>query len=419
MKTKFILFTFLLSLCNYSYAQWTKLTTASYPGVDLTGIYANGSTIIATGFAFSNFQGMILKSFNDGASWDTTLVPPSGFLFKTIAFRNADTGFIAGYGSTTIWLRTTDGGHTWAYSNQDALNSGINDMHFITDKVGVASGYGYDQFTTGQCYRTYDGGDTWLAIDSAKLGCLDTLPMDYVQFLDAKTGYGHADFLGHKSIMKTTDSGQSWQLQYQHNTIIVGVHFWNVNNGIFVDVQGDVYKTTNAGQSWLKTANKVPGSSIFMSMAFMNQSTGVLVGAAGDIYKTTDGGETWTAEPKIINATLMRARFYNNRAYVSARDGHILRSDILPNNVNQVLPLKEQLNVYPNPAKDVLNISSYQAAYKNIKVIMTDMKGAVITQAATSDGLLQLSTTGIAPGTYLLQVNADDRTTSFKISITH
>lgn len=397
-------------------AQWTKLTTATYSGLDLTDIFAYKGNIIATGFTFSDFQGYLLRSTDDGKTWDTVQVPPKGYLFKTIAFKDPDTGFIGGYGSITVMLRTTDGGKNWSYYYQDTANAGINDMHFLNSQVGVASGYGHTQFYSGQCYRTYDGGASWQKIDSQGLGCLDTLPMDYVQFVDAQTGYGRADFLLARSIMKTTDSGKSWALQYTHAEGIIGIHFWNAGSGILVDTKGKVYTTSDGGQNWLPVASNLPVVS-FGSMAFLNQVTGFIVGAGGKIYKTADGGKSWTKETSKTTADLMRVRFCENRAYVAGRGGVVLRSDELPNGVDKVLPLHEQLNVYPNPAASVLNVSSFNGVYKNIKATLADMNGRTVKYGATSGGLLQLPVAELPAGVYNLVLSVDGRNTSMQVSI--
>ena len=60
-----------------------------------------------------------------------------------------------------------------------------------------------------------------------------------------------------------------------------------------------------------------------------------------------------------------------------------------------------------------------QQRYNNINATLTDIKGAVIKNAVTSDGLLQINTTDMAEGMYLLQVTADGRETSYQVHITN
>lgn len=420
MKARSTLLTIALTaLTVFAHAQWTKLTTTTYDQMDMSDIYANGSKIIGVGYTIPGFQAHVLTSTNDGQSWDTTQPIQQGVLFTTIAFKDADTGFIGGFGSKTLMMRTTDGGLHWNFYMEDTSNAGIRDMQFVNAKIGMASGYSTKQFTTGQCYRTTDGGNTWDSIKHAQLGCLDTLPVDFMQFIDAQTGWGWADnFSSMKSIMKTIDGGKSWTLQYRHTTSLTGFHFWNANNGIMVDANGEIYKTTNGGQNWLKQANKVP-SGLYMAMNFLNQTTGFIVGW-GCVFKTTDGGQNWTKETNIpASAVFAKIRFYDNRGYAIAQDGTVIRSAIIPNNVNEVLPLNEQLSIYPNPANTELNISSYNGAYKNIAVAVQDMNGRTVLEGKTDKALLHLNTAAIPAGIYTLQIIADGHNTSSKISIAH
>lgn len=400
-------------------AQWTKLTTAVYPAVDLNDVYANGSKIIAVGTSFPDFLPHIFTSLDSGKTWDTTQINPKGYFFKTIAFKDNDTGYIGGYGSITIWVRTTDGGQTWTYYAQDMDNSGINDMVFLTDKIGYASGYAYNQFSSGQCYKTIDGGNNWTGIDKANLGCLDTLPMDFIHFVDPQIGYGHSDFLGRAGMTKTTDGGQSWSLIYTHTTSMVGFHFYNAMNGVMVDANGDVYKSTDGGYNWTKSANSIAGSNVFLSMAFQNQFNGVIVGDGGKIYKTTDGGNTWTKETAPAGITLLRVRFWGERAYAVGRGGYILRSGLIPNNVSKTISLKDQLNIYPNPASGTLNISAYKGNNKRLDAVLMDMNGRVVKTAADDNGFIKMDVATVPPGTYTISISADGHKGTDVITIAH
>lgn len=414
MRTKTLLL-ILLMAANAATAQWTKLTNG-YTGLDLFDIHAHGDRIIAVGYTFSNFQGHWLKSDDGGKNWNLIPYNP-GQLFKTIVFKDADTGFVGGFGSITALYRTTDGGQNWNLFLQDFDNSGISDMHFLSDKIAVAAGYAHDQFFSGQCYRTLDGGHTWTSIDSADLGCLDTTAIDYVQFVDAQTGYGRADLFGARTLVKTTDSGKSWNLIYTHTMGMAGTHFWNANNGIMIDNAGKVFKTTNGGQNWTATGKTV--ASTLLTMNFLNQTLGFAAGA-GVIYKTTDGGENWIKEPTVAAlAQYRRIRFFDNRAYLTSTNGIIVRSEVLPNNVNDVLPLAEQMNIYPNPANDALTISSYNGVYKNIDAVITSLDGRSLRSASTNDGMLKLDVADLPSGNYTLELNVDGRQTSRVISIAH
>lgn len=416
---KNLLFIALLACTGSANAQWTRLTTnaTNNPDLEPTDIGVAGEHIMVTGFLFSDFSGQILESYDDGQSWSLKQME-TGKLLKTIAFKDDDNGFIGGYGSVSVLYKTTDGGQNWTNVFTDFNNAGINDIQFVNNDVIVASGYAHTQFFSGQCYRSYDGGNNWDTIRHQNLGCLDTLPMDFVQFVDAKNGYGRADFLLERSIMKTTDSGNTWTLVYTHPAGISGMHFWNVNNGIIVDNDGKVMRTTDGGQNWTQQANGLAtGGKLMFKIRFLNQTTGFAVGEGGFIFRTTDGGNTWTQDPKITGATYTALRFAKNRAYAAGRNGVVVRSEVLPNNVNDVLPLAEQLNIYPNPATDMLHISAYQNAYKHIKAALVDVTGKTVAQAAATNTILNIDVSALPAGNYILQLEADGKAANTQVLV--
>lgn len=76
-----------------------------------------------------------------------------------------------------------------------------------------------------------------------------------------------------------------------------------------------------------------------------------------------------------------------------------------------------KLNVYPNPAKDVLNVS-YEAA-NGADVTLTDMMGNKVLAASANAGTTQLSmnTAGLQTGMYILNISTEKGKTSRKVSI--
>jgi len=89
------------------------------------------------------------------------------------------------------------------------------------------------------------------------------------------------------------------------------IFFLNENVG-FVAGRSSIYKTTDAGISWLKLY-KAPSNYWFRSVQFINESTGWVVGYISTslqiaiILKTTDGGITWQNQFTGLDFT----RFYD------------------------------------------------------------------------------------------------------------
>ncbi len=398
------------------HAQWTQLTSGVSNQIRVNDIAVKDSAIFGVGYRFSDFQSYVLRSYNNGVTWDSVLPLSPGFLFETIAFKDKDTAFIGGYGSKTFLVNTVDGGHNWNYYLADTTTAGITDIVFLDNVRGFAAGYGPAQFGSGNCYFTNDGGHNWIPQTTDTATCLDTIGLDYATFLDVQTGYAVNNFFLGKSLLKTTDTGKHWSVIHEQDGI-GGVYFWNVNNGIMVASGGQIFKTTNGGMNW--TPKPSPTTVPLFSVSFIDNNNGFAVGGYGKILKTTDGGETWTIVTSPTTQTLFRIKCFDGKCYASGDGGVILRSTPHPTAVGQ-LPLSYRLNVYPNPGSSVLNISStVNHTFKNISVNLVDIKGQVVKTGQTDKTLIRLDISDLPAGIYTAVVTADGQQLVEQVTIQH
>ncbi len=396
-------------------AQWTRLTRV-YPDMyRMADVAVRDSVIIGVGYRFSDFQGYIFQSFNNGVAWDSVSPLPAGYLIETVAFKDADTAIAAGFGSHTILFRSMDKGHNWAFYLEDTVTAGIADMQFLNSKVGFAGGYDTPQFFSGNCYYTNDGGNSWITQTNTAHTCLDSLGLDHIDFVDAQTGYAVSNFALHKYLLKTTDTGKHWNIIYAQEGI-GGVYFWNVLNGVMVADSGKIFKTSNGGLTWTPKISPV-GDPLF-SVSFANDKLGYAVGVYGRILKTTDGGETWTIEVSPTSETLLKVRWFNGSAYAVGDGGTILRSGSVLD--VRSLPVKYQLNIYPNPASSILNISSTVSQHFDmLSATLVDMSGHVVRAAKTEKTLMQMDIHDLAAGIYTVIINAGGQAYSEQVTIGH
>lgn len=396
-----------------AFAQWTVILNR--PGVDFKDIYARDNRIIAVGSRFAGFVPYILLSNNKGKTWDSMMTSPTGRFFETITFKDKDTGYIGGYAGGSFMLTSTDGGQNWQYVIADNNNTGIKDMMFLNDKVGFASGYGDEQFSSGNCYYTTDGGQNWRYSGSPAGSPLDSITLTNIQFLDIQTGYG-INSEESNLLLKTTDTGMNWDIVYKHTATIGAVYFWNVNDGIMTDYYADIYKTTDGGKTWVKKGTSPTFPFSAKSFAFVDKMTGYAAGFFNVLMKTTDGGETWTRQTMPEDASFFRVRVFNGVAYAMAYDGLVMASERV-SDVKEVV-LEDIMNIYPNPANNILNISTVNSIHKNIAVILFDISGREIAIATTTTGLVRMNTSDIPAGTYIVKITADDKSMTGKIVIT-
>src|SRR3954468_15290991 len=122
MKKTFLLVCIAVAMFIYSspvMAQWARLTPVYPSNYRIADVSVSDSAIMGVGYRFSDFQGYIFRSFNNGVSWDSVSPLPAGFLYETIAFKDADTAIVGGYGSYTLLFRTGDRGHNWTFYLED------------------------------------------------------------------------------------------------------------------------------------------------------------------------------------------------------------------------------------------------------------------------------------------------------------
>jgi photosystem II stability/assembly factor-like uncharacterized protein len=123
-----------------------------------------------------------------------------------------------------------------------------------------------------------------------------------VTFLDSLIGFLiTGDFNGPSTInyiLKTTNSGNNWQIIYTGNKVYTRIKFVNSQTGFVCGAYNDypncLLKTTNQGNNWF--ALNTPSSYMFKDMSVLNEDTIWLASddfLEGGLYRTTNGGQTW------------------------------------------------------------------------------------------------------------------------------
>lgn len=368
---------------------WEQINLQTYQ--DIWGVYVFNDS---TGFICAK-DGNLFKTTNAGNSWQKDSIEYQ-LAYWDMQFMNADTGFISC--SNGIILKTTNGGNTWSqkstgdfsslysieilpdkkivtagssgkiyYSTDfgNTFNQSIVPVNLLVEDLGFANndiGYVVGPAAFGGVNKTTDGGITWFLIHLG-MGNLN------VDFVSDSIGYTvGADLI----VDKSTDQGKSWIQQilnenltsistpndsisyflgwshlYKYSldelidfkTIPPGseekIFFLTEQIGHLADTNGDIYKTENGGNKWVKTDSTptpVPvykiefinpflgwyisetylkrtinggnnweqffNSSDFNNFYFLDSLNGWIV-AAGKTYKTSDGGDNW----EIINTS--------------------------------------------------------------------------------------------------------------------
>lgn len=137
------------------------------------------------------------------------------------------------------------------------------------------------------------------------------------------------------SAFVTADSGANWNIAMDNvNAILQDLDFTDVSTGYSVGWAGNVWKTTNSGDSWSQipiTGN--PGTRNYNGCHFFDAMTGVIVGgnesndAIQTILRTTDGGANWSVISDNLAPWLRAVHFVDNSSgYAVGDQGTILKS---------------------------------------------------------------------------------------------
>jgi photosystem II stability/assembly factor-like uncharacterized protein len=204
----------------------------------------------------------------------------------------------------------------------------------VSETVVWASG------THGTYLRTNDGGATWAA---SKVPGAEALDFRDVEGVDADTAYLLSIGIGASSrVYKTIDAGAHWTLSLQNpdaEGFFDEMAFWNPQHGILVGDQVDgqmvVMATEDGGATWqrLKMPPALPGEG-----AFAASGTGIAVlgdldvwiGTGGKnaarVYHSADSGRTWSVATTPIRADSASAGIFS-LAFSDARHGIAVGGD--------------------------------------------------------------------------------------------
>jgi hypothetical protein len=250
--------------------------------IDSMTVYVNSST--------TSEYGMLLRSYNRGATWDSLPVSNS-WTVNGISFVNKDTGWVSGTsgGYPFLW-RTTNAGVTWIVQG----SFGYGETFFLKNKVnGEYIGWLRDNggYTL---WKTTNSGFNWTLIQNP-------FSLAKMFFLDENTGYAtEVD-----KFKKTTNGGMNWSIYYLptgnyiSGRVISRFQFVNKDT-VYGDngdryfgghVWGIIWRSTNGGVNW---GFQQPDTSIpsgqYLCIAFVNKDTGWSVGNINLCIRTNNGG---------------------------------------------------------------------------------------------------------------------------------
>jgi photosystem II stability/assembly factor-like uncharacterized protein len=230
-------------------------------------------------------------SFGTQSGW-TPIGPEGGFLLSFAIAPNSSNVLYAGSDVYGGIYKSTDGGESWEFMGMLSELGHVLDIAIHPDSCDIV----YAACGIEGINKTIDGGLNWSQVFRREeivysLGIDPNFPnIVYAGLLiDESTEY---------ALYKSNDGGATWSdSSFQGNSVLCISFNPNSLNTVCVGTSGGVYRSTNAGSTWIFCGPPAPSATIY-SLAVVDFNT-FYVGTyqdardAGTVYKTRDGGENW------------------------------------------------------------------------------------------------------------------------------
>jgi len=362
----------------------------------------------------AGYMGYLIKTVDGGSHWNK-LNSPTKEHIKSISFLNENMGYVAAdFGHV---YKTYDGGMSWESSvlNYDFAVK----ILFLNEQKGFLL-HSYSGFL-----NTLDGGKTWQEVPHDKMFDVTDLT-----FVNENIGYATGGMLAPFLYLKTVDGGKTWTEKiYPRWTLTTyqTISFKDEYSGFVFNQLGEIVFTGDGGQNWfiLDTLKynepNTYGNNGFPINAFkfINSNTAIGVGN-GQIVRYEYSPEiknSWSPETKVEGKTTAHPNVpsYLSQSYV----GSISRNLACKNSMQVTLPQinvfvpsinQTQVSIYPQPATDVLFVSSSELSeFEMINIF--DGRGILLysSEIKGNVGVVSIKPK-LAAGMYIIEIRGKKHT---------
>ena len=380
-------------------------------------------------------DGVILNTKDGGKNWSSQTSDITEIL-RSVFFINDTLGWAVGGQVKKAIIKTTDGGENWISLTADGISSNqMYDIAFFDTNIGWL-------ITFNSIYRTTDGGDSWVIEDYADR--IDTptprsiaITSDTVAFVAGTRKKSVTNTSADVFYRKTDISPNLWDYSYFDPSPLSGdsfndVEFINSDIGFAGSRNGRLYKKTDYNDAGIwELSTELTGNQSIYSIAFPTETNGMFnssVEISGNsyalIYHTSDSGETWSSSPDTIPDLILAVLHAPDslNAWIVGNNGKIYKGEIAggdpPTSIKHV-GLINDINLYPNPAKDVVNVAFKTKKSDLVNYRLLDMTGRIVKSgnwtSNSTKSVFTLNISELVNGVYLLSLSTEDAVGTLRI----
>lgn len=405
-------------LCGSAKAQWTQIFGWSEP-VNFSIPDTNVFWASTSAYTLQYGKNYYTRSVDGGVTLKIdTIIGSDSTVVSNVVALDSSTAWFSFYkapaGNSGKIIKTSDGGQTWVTQTNPGMftppSGFLNFVHFFDQNRGLCMGDpngGYFEI-----YTSSNGGTTWIRTPQVNIPA--QLSGEYgitgvFSAIDSTLWFG----TNKGRVYKSADFGNNWTVATAGtNNFINDMTFQDLNHGI-VRTNNKIKRTSDGGQTWASAWQTLPYTllSAQNNLAYIpgTPSAYIMTIGVGNGYGSAisyDTCYTWMRIDSLVHKTLgfhSLAAAYTGSVYTALT---YFKFDQVTFSVPEITGTV-QVNVFPNPASDILNVS-IDKANPGFTLSFKTMLGQELLSKTIRGQYDQVSLAEIPGGVYLLQIKTNE-----------
>lgn len=283
-------------------------------GYDCTGLASDG---VDPSTLYAIVNNVVYKTTDGGLNWTSLGWPTSGYVRAIYGNASVAGEIWAAYymgsdNSANGMYKSTNYGANWTQKHSFyTLPGGYHDTkNVVAHGNRVFAGYGAASAYGGGCWVSQDGGESWIMeVYHSYVDQLVTMARKAPLKGATWTSVGHS-LHGWSGPAVTADGGDNWTDRDEDigANSLTGIEYSPDGSYMFKCYAGDVWRSTNDGQSWTKV---VDSAYAWFTCTDQDNLHCYAAGEGGRIWYSTDGGINWNSfqTDRALNIKAMHIAF--------------------------------------------------------------------------------------------------------------